>query len=225
MSKKDPYINLYYRVVRQIARFVKFIRGGKTYGLENVPKEGPVLIISNHNAAVDPLLTIPVFPYHVTYVGKAGLRDNAIFNWFSRNMNAILLEDDKQELAALRGMLNRLKEGDSIFLYPEGHRYNTGKVEPFQNGAAFLAIRAGVPIVPLAVRDMHYLFIPGKHKIQVRIGKPIILEEGLRPTKENMDMVSEQLRAAVQELVDQCYGEGESPRIEAAPSETSQIDK
>ena len=212
-------MNLYYRVVRCIARLVKFVRRGKIYGAENVPQQGPVLIIANHNAAVDPLLTLIPFPYHVTYVGKAGIRKNPVFNWFSRNMNAILLEDDKQELVALRGMLNRLKEGDSIFLFPEGHRYNTGKVEAFQNGAAFLAIRAGVPIVPVAVRDMHYLFIPGKNKIQVRIGKPIVLEEGLRPTKENMDMVSEQLRAAVQELVDQCYGPGEQPRIEIAPCE------
>ena len=53
MSKKDPYINLYYRVVRQIARFVKFIRGGKTYGLENVPKE--VKMLSAFAQSVAPL--------------------------------------------------------------------------------------------------------------------------------------------------------------------------
>jgi 1-acyl-sn-glycerol-3-phosphate acyltransferase len=120
-------------------------------GAENVPLTGGVLLTMNHLGAADPVLVLGFSPRPVVTTGKAELLDWPVVGLVVRAYGMIPLHRGQADRAALKILLGRLAGGDALLIAPEGRESLTGSLEPGQEGAAFLAQHADVPLVPVAL--------------------------------------------------------------------------
>ncbi len=132
---------------------IKLIWRPWTEGLENVPKEGPVILCPNHLSFFDSLFMPLLLPRRVVFLGKSDYFDKWYISWFFKSVNVIPVRREGGEAgeAALQAGLEQLQKGMAVALYPEGTRSPDGKLYRGKTGAARLALRAGCPIVPVGL--------------------------------------------------------------------------
>ncbi|MFQ5615645.1 MAG: lysophospholipid acyltransferase family protein [Anaerolineales bacterium] len=120
----------------------------ETFGLENVPDRGPALIVTNHLGDTDVAMGLAFLPLPET-MAKAELYDFPILGKVMEAYGVIWVHRGRPDRRALRAALQALKEGRMVALAPEGRQSLTGSLEEGTGGAAFLALRANVPILPV----------------------------------------------------------------------------
>lgn len=149
-------------------------------GLENVPKDGPVILCPNHLSFIDSLL-LPLFvPRKVVFLGKSDYFDNPAISWFYKGAGVIPVRREGGEAgeASLRAGVDQLAIGNVVALYPEGTRSPDGRLYRGKTGAARMALRAHCPIVPVAMFGTDQALPAGKYlprfrRIGLRFGKPL----------------------------------------------------
>lgn len=150
----------------------------KIRGLDNIPDE-PVVILSNHQSTWETILIYKlVFP--VSPILKRELMRIPIWGWALRLQNPIAIDRDKPREAVkslLTQGVDRLRQGNSVIIFPEGTRSRSGTIKRFSRGGAKLAVAANVPIVPIA-HNAGYFWPPRKFVkrpgiITVVIGKKL----------------------------------------------------
>jgi 1-acyl-sn-glycerol-3-phosphate acyltransferase len=170
-----------YRVVRPLLRL---IYRPVVAGLDNVPMEGPIILASNHLSFVDSVVIPLVVPRRVTFLAKAeyfeGRGVGGILGAFLSAMGHIPVPRSEQRaaVAALDIALRTLQEDHAFAIYPEGTRSEDGKLYRGHTGVGWLALNAGVDVVPVAVRETNRIMpvgarIPRVHRPGVRFGPPI----------------------------------------------------
>lgn len=169
-------------------------------GAENIPQEGPLLIIANHISYWDPVVVGTVMNRQVYFMAKAELFDYPVFGAIIRSLGAFPVSRKKIDRSSLRKAIKLLSEGKVVGIFPEGTRNKKGDLLPFLPGAAFVARKAAVPIIPIALqkkrRRWGNKFFP--HYL-VNIGRPFIIEkEKQGDLKEDADI----MRAKVRGLID-----------------------
>lgn len=166
------FINLFIRLVMRL----------KTEGMENLPASGAYIIASNHLGRLD----VPLVYYYtnrddVALLAAEKYYKNAIFRWFGNQLNAIWVDRFNADFAAMRKALNWLKQGHVLVLAPEGTRSPTGALIPARAGTGFLAAKAGVPILPVALTGSEDRLVISQLKrlrranITIRVGKTFVL--------------------------------------------------
>lgn len=123
----------------------------KTYGKENVPESGGVLLIANHQSYLDPILVAVHLRRPVSFFAKSELFENKYFGWLIRNLHAFPVKQGAGDVGAVKEAVARLKEGHVLNIYPEGSRTDDGNLLPIQPGVALIVRKAGVPIVPVII--------------------------------------------------------------------------
>jgi len=123
----------------------------EVHGLENVPTSGPFIAVSNHVHISDPNFHATLIPRPMHFMAKRSLFQIPLVGLGMRLLNAIPVDRDGRDVPALRAALNALNKSRPIFLFPEGTRSPTASLQPPQPGAGYLAVRAGVPILPMAI--------------------------------------------------------------------------
>lgn len=118
-------------------------------GIENIPRHGPALIVTNHLGDADGLLVIAYSPYHFDWLAKSELYDIPILGKIIDAYGVIWIRRGQPDRAALRAALEGLAEDRCIGLAPEGRESLTGSLEAGTFGAAYLALKADVPLVPV----------------------------------------------------------------------------
>jgi 1-acyl-sn-glycerol-3-phosphate acyltransferase len=147
-------------------------------GREHLPREGGVLIASNHQSFLDiPLLAVAA-PRHVAFVARSTLASSRVVAFLMRASDSVFVRQNTADRAALEGMIAHLQDGDCVAVFPEGTRTNDGTLGDFRPGAAVAARRAGVPVVPFAISGAFEALprgrlFPRPLRITVRIGAPI----------------------------------------------------
>lgn len=132
-------------------------------GLENIPVEGGVLIATNHLSRVDipVLFDLPKRP-DITCVITTKYKTNVLIAPLAWMGGAIWIDRDIADFTAIRTALAALKDGTCLGVSPEGTRSQTGGLLPGKSGIVFLALRSGVPIVPVGITGtetaVHKLF-------------------------------------------------------------------
>ncbi|GAV24621.1 1-acyl-sn-glycerol-3-phosphate acyltransferase [Carboxydothermus islandicus] len=183
---------MFYRFARMVARwFMIIFKGMKVEGLENVPKSGPYLVVANHESYFDPVAIGCALPHQVYFMAKKELFDIPGFGLLLKKLGAFPVKRNEVDLTAVKTALKYLKEGKVVGIFPEGTRLKT--LGEFHEGAAALALKASVPILPVGLKNTR-----GFKRCKVVIGK--IISE-LPYDKNELEKGARFLREKVKELL------------------------
>lgn len=152
----------------------------KTFGRENVPKDEPVIFVANHTSHLDIGCLCGALPVNLHFIGKKELMWTPIVGWYMLVAGHIFIDrkSRSKSVASLKVAAQKIKQGKSVVMYPEGTRSETGELGVFKKGAFHLAMQAGVKIVPVSIQGMYNVWPKNSNTITpsnvvVRIGEPI----------------------------------------------------
>ncbi|WP_224983903.1 lysophospholipid acyltransferase family protein [Geomonas agri] len=139
-------------------------------GLEQVPTEGPVIYMGNHQGNFDILALSRAIPRLFSWVAKEELFRVPVFGAAMRRAGYIPLDrsDGRKALRSMNQAAQRIASGASVVIFPEGTRTKDGSLLPFKRGAFLLAAKAGVPIVPFTINGSRA--INPRNRIELRPG-------------------------------------------------------
>ncbi len=172
---------LFFVMFRLLTRVLGRLRSS---GEANVPRTGAFLYCPNHTTDADPPILMATIPRRCWYIGKEELFDIRILGWMLAHFHAFPIKRDSADRAALRRAERLLRAGKPLTIFAEGRCSEDGKLQRLQPGAAMLAVRAGVPLLPVGIQNA-YEFVPygkftprrTKHPIIVTFGPPIRPED------------------------------------------------
>jgi 1-acyl-sn-glycerol-3-phosphate acyltransferase len=124
----------------------------KVYGRQHVPRRGGVLLISNHQSYLDPVLVGVYLRRPMSYMAKSELFQNKYFTWLIRSLNAFPIRQGAGDIGAIKETVRRLKAGQMLCVFAEGTRTESGDLLPIEPGAALVVRRAGVPTIPCVIQ-------------------------------------------------------------------------
>jgi 1-acyl-sn-glycerol-3-phosphate acyltransferase len=190
---------LQHRIARQWARVSVLISGGRltVIGRENLL---PLAVYaSNHTSFMDTPLVFSSLPFQFRILAKQSLWRWPFIGWHLRRSGQIPVDEESGTVSGLNQAIRVLKTGMPLFIFPEGGRTEDGTVQEFMKGPAYIAIRARVPVVPMALIGAYELlpihshhFRPGP--ILLVIGRPIDSSTyGIRQVGELTQRVREEI--------------------------------
>lgn len=154
----------------------------RVYGMENIDLEGSYVGTGNHIGRLDPgLIYLVIDRSDIIMFVAEKYRKYAFFRWLIRAMDAIWLDRYNPDLGAMREALRRLRRGGVVTIAPEGTRSPDGTLQRGRPGASYLAVRAGVPVVPVAFTGTMDSEVRARLSrlrrldIEARVGKPFVL--------------------------------------------------
>jgi 1-acyl-sn-glycerol-3-phosphate acyltransferase len=205
---------LFYRIVRWILTTgSRLLWRVKVIGIEQVPQSGGFVLAPSHRSMMDiPLAAIPT-TRRIRYMGKAPLFRIPVLGWLFSTLGGFPVERDGTDRKAVRDSVAMLEAGEVLCVFPEGTRQNGPKIQPLQPGAAYLALRSGAPIVPIAIagseeilRD-HSTPIPHFGRVVIVVGEPIVPEARTSGVvaRDKVDTLTATLFDTLQRLYDEAY--------------------
>lgn len=152
-------------------------------GLENFPRQGPALMVLNHLGDADGILGFALAPAPFETVAKAELYDFPVLGKVLEWYGVIWIHRGRADRPALRAILAGLKEGKVVGIAPEGRESLSGSLEEGTHGAAYLAMKSGAPLIPVAFTGTENWRVFGnlrrlrRTSITIKIGKAFFLEQ------------------------------------------------
>ncbi len=223
-----------YQIVRFLIWVVAKLLWRLTFeGLENVPREGPFVLAPVHRSFIDFGLVSGVTRRRMGYMGKESLWKSKLLGSFISMLGAYPVNRGAPDREALRRTLDLLERGEPLVLFPEGTRRSGPVVEHLHEGAAFVASRAGVPVVPVGIGGSERALRKGKRlprpvKIHIVVGEPLLpapIAEGARhPSRRAVKDLTVQLQHALQGLFDRAQRRAgvDVPVNQTAPTNVSE---
>ena len=129
----------------------KLLLNLEVVGLENVPLEGPLILMINHTHLIDPAMAGGVMPREVVAMSKIENFRDPILGIIVRLYGAFPVRRGEMDLRALRQALEVLRNGEVLLMAPEGTRSKECRLQPGHDGMTFIALRANAPILPMAI--------------------------------------------------------------------------
>ncbi len=121
-------------------------------GVENVPLDGGVLLVANHQSFFDPPLIGGALSTRDTdFLARGGLFDFKPFGWVISKLNATPIKQGAGDTGAMKEIIKRLNEHKAVLVFPEGSRTEDGSVQPFERGISVLLKRANCVVVPVGI--------------------------------------------------------------------------
>ena len=143
----------------------------------------PYVFAANHQNLLDVLMLAEALPYPFGFVAKAELEDVPFLGLAIRNSACLFIDrrDPRRMIESMRAAAGRIREGNSVLIYPEGERSYGPVMKPFLKGAFALAVEAGVPVVPVTTVDAYRLMDERRRVLRpgtarVVVGAPIPTE-------------------------------------------------
>jgi len=180
-------------------------------GVENIPPEGGVLIACNHMSRLDiPVLFITPNRPEITALVTTKYLKYLLLRWFIVTAEGIWLDRDTADFSAFRKAVEALKQGKALGIAPEGTRSQTAKLIEGKPGTALLALRTGVPIVPVAIvgteDGMSKLLRLKRPRITAEYGKPIIPPKLDRSNREGqLQYLTDEVMCRIAAMMPQKY--------------------
>lgn len=191
-------------IVKWGLKVIGFISGVKleVNGLDNIPDDQAVLFVGNHISFFDIIVTYPLMKRPTGYIAKKEIRKVPFLSWWMYFVNCIFLDrkDPRQGLKSVLEASEKIKNGTSIFLFPEGTRSKDGKLAQFKDGGFKIATKAKAPIIPIGIQgtsdilENHFPIIKSG-KVIVNFGKPVYTSEMSKAEQKSLpDLVREQVK-------------------------------
>jgi 1-acyl-sn-glycerol-3-phosphate acyltransferase len=177
---RTPRPSLTYRLISYLLVFPVFrlLLRGRTRASAPVPEEGALVVVANHGSHLDPPLLGHALGRPVAFMAKAELFRVPLLGPIIRACGAYPVSRGASDREAIRTAGDRLEEGWAVGVFIDGSRQRDGRVNHPQPGAALLAARAGVPLLPVAILNSHRALgrgqaLPRPVPVHIRIGTPI----------------------------------------------------
>lgn len=199
--------HMQHRIAQFWARMLVKISGSKVTirGSENLLRAGAAVYAANHTSYMDTPVIFASLPFQFRILAKKELWPIAFIGWYLNRSGQIPIDTvtARGTLTSLATGVRALNGGMPLFVFPEGGRTDDGALQPFMSGAAYLAIRAQVPLVPLALSGVYDLlpihthhFYPGG--LTITVGRPI---ETKGMTTRQVEELNRRLRTAIAEML------------------------
>ena len=172
---------------------------------ERVPLTGSVILASNHLSFLDPPLVGSALPRGINYMARKTLFRFPGVGALLRSWNAVPVDRDGGSASGLKEILDRLKRGGAIIMFPEGTRSLTGQLQPARSGIGLAIIKSTAPVVPVRVFGTFEAYgkgvkIPRPHRVQVKYGEPM---DFVAARAEAKDCSKDRLKEIYQEVADE----------------------
>ena len=181
LTRTRRFFRLFFRGLAKAV--VAILLKATFHGLENLPTKGPALIVINHLGDADAVLLAAAIPVAIEGIGKIELNEHWLAGPALRAYGLIWIHQGRADRRAIRAALDGLKEGRIVALAPEGRQEVAGGLEEGTEGAAFLAMKSGAVIVPVAMTGTENENIYGNLKrwrrprVTLSVGKPFLIRE------------------------------------------------
>ncbi len=200
---------LFYRVVRDLlVAFDRVFWRLTVEGKEHVP-DGPFILAPVHRSNVDTPLVCAVTRRRLRYMGKETVWKYRLPGWILTALGGFPVRRGAADREALRRCVAVLEGGEPLVLFPEGTRRSGPKIHPLYEGASYLSLRTGVPIVPVGIGGSERAMPKGSKllrpvKVHIVVGEPIHPPpgEGRRTSRRNVHELTDRLAQELQRLFD-----------------------
>jgi 1-acyl-sn-glycerol-3-phosphate acyltransferase len=181
--------------------------GMRIEGRENLVTEGAVLVASNHQSYLDPPLIGNLYQDEMVYLARKTLF-TGFGRWLYTQWNAIPVDQDRPDMASLKTIIRKLKEGHRVLVFPEGSRTLDGEIGEAAPGIGLVAVKSGAVIQPVRIRGAHEALPRGSGRIRfsrisVHVGPAIRLsptELAAVNGKDDYDRIAKRIMAAIEAL-------------------------
>ncbi|MBI5285548.1 MAG: 1-acyl-sn-glycerol-3-phosphate acyltransferase [Chloroflexi bacterium] len=189
-----------------------YVKGPKVEGLENVPKTGGAILVSNHLNNADPCIIPGVFKRRIITMAKKEMFKWPGINLLFRFIGAFPVDRQGADIAALREAQHVVTDGLLLLMFPEGTRSRDCQLHRGFPGTALVAYRTGAPIIPVAISGTEHLPWPWLFvrpfigpRVTVRIGKPFYPPKAERITSQAAKDATDEIMLHVAELLPESY--------------------
>lgn len=199
----------YYANLAWVKLLLLVVTSRDIQGRENVPRKGPLIVASNHLSNGDPPILTAAVPRQIAWMAKAEWFKTPMIGRLFLMAGMIPVRRFEADLGALRRAQVVLKHGGALAMFPEGTRGGDKGLRAGEPGTALIALRTGVPIVPMAIWGTEHVKLPrdmfGRTRAHVRFGKPFILEAGPRITRDDVQQGTKTIMREIAALLPQRY--------------------
>jgi 1-acyl-sn-glycerol-3-phosphate acyltransferase len=191
-------------------------------GLENIDQTKSTVFVSNHQSTLDIPALFVALPVDFRFVAKKILQYVPITGWYMKFAGFVFIDrgNRREALQSIDVAADKIRKGLSIVIFPEGTRSETGAILPFKKGPFALALKAGVPVTPVAVEGSRHVMpknswnvVPGE--IRVKVGAPI----DPTPFGDDREALAQHVREKIIELSKSIGGVGPSTSVPAVLKE------
>ncbi len=202
----------FYRYCRYLCRFgTAWYWRIRSSGAENLPLQGGMLVLANHQSVLDPVMIGVCTQRQLTYLARKTLFRGP-GRWLIESLNAIPIDRDGFGLSGVKETLRRLKREEAVLIFPEGTRTRDGDVQRLLPGFVALARRGKVPLLPVALDGAYHSWpreqkLPRKAVVQVEFGQPI-------PPEQLKNYSDEELRAEVERRIRELHHRARAKRLQ-----------
>jgi 1-acyl-sn-glycerol-3-phosphate acyltransferase len=197
-------------------------------GKKNVPREGPLILASNHLNNADPVILTHAIPRQIAWLTKAEWFSTPVIGPMFRWGGMIPVRRFEADLGALRKAQDHLKDGGCLGMFPEGTRSREMSLKEGEPGSALIALRTGAPIIPVAVWGTENVKLPRdilrRTRAHIRFGEPFTLERSARISRKDVAAGTERIMQEIAALLPEKYrgiygGADQSPKeaVESNP--------
>ncbi len=204
--------NMPHLIARAWARSILIVAGTpvSVEGIENLKIDGSVILMPNHQSNFDIPLLLGCLPVQFRWLAKAELFKIPIFGRGMRGCGYISIDRSNRKSAfrSLAEAAQKIRNGVSVLIFPEGTRSWDGEIQSFKKGGFVLSVDAGVPIIPIVISGTRAVMPKGKllirkQTIGMKILAPIATSDYTRKTKDDlMVLVRDTICKAYKEKID-----------------------
>lgn len=205
---REPYISLLlYHLFKWsvVSPVLHLYLRGRIYGAENVPQEGPLIVVSNHASNFDPPILSCCVRRPVAYMAKEELFEVPILKQAIRLYGAYPVQRQSADRSAIRAALKSLEEGWATGVFLQGTRTPDGRITEPKLGAAMIAAKAKAPLLPVSLWGTERIFqkgsaMPHPVPVTVRIGE--LIEPPSSTERKELEALTQRCAIAINGLHD-----------------------
>lgn len=174
-------------------------------GADHIPSHGGAVFASNHASFFDPPALAVSTSRILTFLARKSLFSNPVFGKAIRSLNAIPVDQENPDMTGLKNIIQQLRRGEMVVLFPEGSRTWDGKLQPGQPGIGLVLEKSGVPVVPARFFGMHEAWPRGAapnpfQPVQLVIGKPFTPTSSISDKRERYQDLGNQVMKSIESI-------------------------